>query len=435
MPRSVKFSEALRFWAKYGFINFGGPAGQIALLYKEVVDRRRWVEDHVFLQALNYCMLLPGPEAQQLSVYVGWRLHGIPGGVAAGILFILPSVFILLLLSWLAMAWSDIPAVSGFLYGIQPAVVAIVIEAVIRLSRKTLGHASLMFFALAAFFALRFWHTPFPVVVLLAGVGGLLASRFWPEVFRHKPAALSGKAAGNGVPLTAVAAVEWKMSAFFRRAARIIGIFFLLWAVPMAALWLWSDAPDILWQQALFFSRVPFVTFGGAYAVLSYVAEAAVNQYHWLTTSQMVHGLGLAESTPGPLIMVLQYVAFAGAWTSAGTLIPFQTGLIASLYCTYLTFLPSFMLVFLGAPYIEFIGRNRKLQAALMGITAAVVGVIANLSFFFGEHVLFPAATPDPFAISSAGISLLLLQRFKVPVQYLVLGGALAGVVWFSLRP
>ncbi len=299
----------------------------------------------MFQKALGYCMLLPGPEAQQITTYVGWRLHGVLGGVVAGSFFIIPSIFVLLFFSWMSVAWSHMPAVAGFLYGIQPVVVAIVIEAVLKISKRTLNHAALVTFAVGAFIALQVIHVPFPLVILLAAFGGFLAQYRWPTVF-HPPQKPTTSHAANS---SSCGINDAGMPAFFPRLFGLVGIFFILWAIPISSLWLWQGAPVILRQEALFFSQVPYVTFGGAYAVLTYVAEAAVNQYQWLTTTEMIQCLGLAESTPGPLIMVLQYVAFVGAWKNAGGLDPLQVGFIASLYCTYLTFLPSFFLVF-GRP-------------------------------------------------------------------------------------
>ncbi len=418
------FGEAFRFWVKLGFINFGGPAGQISIMHHELVERKRWISERQFLRALNFCMLLPGPEAQQLATYIGWRLHGTRGGLVAGSFFVVPSVFVLLLLSYLAVAYADVPAVTGLLYGVQPIVVAVVAEAVLRVGRRTLRHAALVVFAVASFVAIYFLSVPFPLVVLGAALAGFLLHLRYPDAFRvraHGGASAEEEppeeAAPNGSPSTL-------------RNLRLLGVFLLLWAVPVGALWLWRGGEDVLVDEALFFTGAAFVTFGGAYSVLSYIADVAVNHYGWLTADQMVQGLGLAESTPGPLIMVTQYVGFLGAWKFSGPFDPLLYGTLGALTTTYVTFLPCFMFIFVLAPYIELLGRERRLQAALAGVTAAVVGVIANLAVFFGGSVIFPDGGLDAFALALATVSFALLQRFKVPIYLMVPAGALAGLAW-----
>ncbi|MFH1153341.1 MAG: chromate transporter [Pseudomonadota bacterium] len=317
---TIPFKEALKFWTKLGFISFGGPAGQIAIMHQEVVERRKWIGENQFLRALNFCMLLPGPEAQQLATYIGWRLHGTWGDIAAGSLFVIPSIFVMLLLSYLAVAHIDIPAVAAAFYGIQPVVVAVVIEAVLRIGKKALKHRFLYGFA-------------------------------------------------------------------------------------------------------------AFVTFGGAYAVLSYITDVAVSS-GWLSAQQMLIGLGLAESTPGPLIMVTQYAGFLAAWNLPGGLNPLTAGVLGALLTTYVTFLPCFFFIFAGAPFIEAMAGNQRLQAALTGVTAAVVGVVLNLAVWFGHKVVLPNGGLDIFAVVSAVVSLALLQKFHFPIHYLVPIGATAGVIW-----
>ena len=317
--KPVGFWEAFWFWVKLGFINFGGPAGQIAIMHRELVEKKRWVSERQYLRTLNFCMLLPGPEAQQVATYIGWRLHGTLGGIVAGSFFVIPSIFVLWLLSYLAVAHSDVPAITGLLYGIQPVVIAIVVEAVLRIGKRTINHRVLVGFAVLAFVALYFLSVPFPLVVLAAAVAGLVLSR----------TSFAGDAFGGG----GHGSSEEEESAIDRTASngrpsllrnlRLLGIFVLLWALPLGALYLWRGGEDVLVKEALFFTGAAFLTFGGAYSVLSYVADVAVNHYGWLTADQMVQGLGLAESTPGPLIMVTQYVGFIGAWNDPGPFLAF----------------------------------------------------------------------------------------------------------------
>jgi chromate transporter len=428
--KPVGFWEAFWFWVKLGFINFGGPAGQIAIMHRELVENKRWVSEQQYLRTLNFCMLLPGPEAQQVATYIGWRLHGTLGGVVAGSFFIIPSVFVLLLLSYLAVAYSDVPAITGLLYGVQPVVIAIVVEAVMRIGKRTLNHGVLVAFAVASFVAIYFLSVPFPAVVAAAAILGVLLQRFVPGAFRA-----SGH--GPGEEESAVERAESNGRPSVLRNLRILGIFLVLWAVPVGAIYLWRGGEDVLLREALFFTGAAFVTFGGAYSVLSYVADVAVNQYGWLTADQMVQGLALAESTPGPLIMVTQYVGFIGAWNDPGPYSPLLYGTLGAAITTYATFLPCFMFIFLLAPYIELLANNRLLQAALIGVTAAVVGVIANLAVFFATQVLFPDGFSlgglDFFALVVAVVSFAVLQRFKVPIYALVPVGALVGMAWTLL--
>jgi chromate transporter len=428
--KRVGFWEAFWFWVKLGFINFGGPAGQIAIMHRELVENKRWVSEQQYLRTLNFCMLLPGPEAQQVATYIGWRLHGTLGGIVAGSFFIIPSVFVLLLLSYLAVAYSDVPAITGLLYGVQPVVIAIVVEAVMRIGKRTLNHAVLVAFAVASFVAIYFLSVPFPAVVAAAGVLGVLLQRFVPGAFRA-----SGHGSGEEDSAVDRAGSNGRPSKL--RNLRLLGIFVVLWAVPVGAIYLWRGGEDVLVREALFFTGAAFVTFGGAYSVLSYVADVAVNQYGWLTADQMVQGLALAESTPGPLIMVTQYVGFIGAWNDPGPFSPLLYGTLGALITTYATFLPCFMFIFLLAPYIELLANNRILQAALIGVTAAVVGVVANLAVFFATQVLFPEGISlgglDVFALVVAVVSFVVLQRFRAPIYLLVPAGAVIGMVWTLL--
>lgn len=412
------FGEALRFWVRLGFINFGGPAGQIAMMHREIVERRRWVPEDRFLRALNFCMILPGPEAQQLATYIGWSLHGARGGLAAGMFFVLPSVVVLLVLSWLAAAHSGVPAIAGLLYGVQPVVVAIVADAVLKVGRRSLRHAVLAAFAAAAFLLLRFAGIPFPAIVAGAALCGVLLRPVLPRVFG---------AAGHGA---ATPAGKAPAPPALSRTAGLVALFACLWAVPVLTLWLLRGGGDVVVRQALFFTQAAFVTFGGAYAVLSYISDVAVNDFAWLGADQMVQGLGLAESTPGPLIMVTQFVGFLGAWNHAGARDPLLNGVLGALVTTYVTFLPCFLFIFAGAPYVEALAGARRVQAALTGVTAAVVGVILNLAVFFGARVLLPVpGTVDPFALALAAASFGALRLTRTPVPALVLAGALIGML------
>ncbi len=428
--KSVGFWEAFWFWVRLGFINFGGPAGQIAIMHRELVEKKRWVSEQQYLRTLNFCMLLPGPEAQQVATYIGWRLHGTLGGIVAGSFFVIPSIFVLLLLSYLAVAHSDVPAINGLLYGVQPVVIAIVVEAVLRIGKRTLNHRLLIGFAVLAFVALYFLSVPFPLVVLAAAIGGLVLSRWVPDAFR-------GGGHGSSEEESAIDRADSNGRPSVLRNLRLLGTFVVLWAVPVGALYLWRGGEDVLVKEALFFTGAAFLTFGGAYSVLSYVADVAVNGYGWLTADQMVQGLGLAESTPGPLIMVTQYVGFIGAWNDPGPFSPLLYGTLGALITTYATFLPCFLFIFLLAPYIELLANDRRLKAILIGVTAAVVGVIANLAVYFATHVLFPeeisVASMDVFALVVAVVSFVVLQRYKVPIYLMVPVGAVLGMAWTLL--
>jgi len=407
------FAEALRFWIKLGFISFGGVAGQLALMQHELVDRRRWIGQTPFLHALNFCMLLPGPEAQQLATYVGWKLHGIRGGLAAGLMFILPGALVLLALSWLAAAHGDVGWVGALFQGVQPVVVAIVAAAIWRMGKKTLTGWPALALAAAAFLGLRVLDVPFPVIVLGAGLIGIAAVAAGRTPFKL-PAAPAVDPAGAP-------------TGGWGRLLKLLGIFAILWAVPVVGV-LAVMGTEPFADVARLFTTAAFVTFGGAYAVLPYIADAGVNTFGWLTAEEMVKGLALAESTPGPTILVLQFVGFFAGWTQPGTHAPILAGTVASLLALYVTFLPSFLFIFAGGPYVERIIANRLAAAALAAITAAVVGVILNLGVFLGTAVLLPAGMPDAFAILVALAGLVALIRFGIQVHWLVLAGAALGL-------
>ena len=419
------FSAALKFWAKLGFISFGGPAGQIALMHQEVVDRQKWISENQFLRALNFCMLLPGPEAQQLATYMGWRMHGTLGGIAAGTLFVIPSVFIMLVLSWLAVAQIHVPEVAAAFYGIQAVVTAVVVEAVIRIGKKALNHALLYAIAGAAFGAIFFLKIPFPYIVGGAALAGLGLARIFPQAFC--------KGEFDSQSKECVLPEENEEAPKRPGPGHIIKVFLVclgLWLLVVGGIFLIFGAQDTLSRMALFFTKAAFVTFGGAYAVLSYITEVGISS-GWISPGEMLTGLGLAESTPGPLIMVTQFVGFVGAWNLPGNLTPLTAAIIGALVTTYVTFLPCFFFIFSGAPYIEAMAGNQKLQAALTGVTASVVGVVLNLALWFGHRVILPPGEAlDLFALGLAGISLVLLQKYHFPVHFMVPLGALAGIVW-----
>jgi len=436
-PTAVSFAQALRFWLKLGFIGFGGPAGQIALMHAELVERRRWISERRFLHALNYCMLLPGPEAQQLATYLGWLMHRTRGGLAAGLLFVLPSLLILITLSWVYLRWGSTPLVAGVFYGLKPAVVALVLHAGWRIGRRALNNRWMVALAAASFVALFVFDVPFPAIVLAAGLIGHFGARLAPQVF-----ALGGQAgAGAGAagapaaralidddtPTPAHALVS--RARLLRVAAAGLG----LWLAAMAALVASQGWAGTLTQMGWFFTKAALVTFGGAYAVLPYVYQGAVEQFQWLSGPQMIDGLALGETTPGPLIMVVAFVGFLGGWQQQvlGTDAVFAAGALAAVVVTFFTFLPSFIFILAGGPLVEATRGRLGFTAPLSAITAAVVGVIGTLALFFAGHVLWPKGMQGPFDASAAAITLaavLALWRFKLGVLPLLGGAALLGL-------
>jgi chromate transporter len=433
-PPPVTFAQALVYWLKLGFISFGGPAGQIALMHAELVERRRWISEKRFLHALNYCMVLPGPEAQQLATYIGWLMHRTAGGIVAGVLFVLPSLFILVGLSWIYMAYGTVPVIAGLFYGIKPAVTAIVVSAAYRVGSRALKNAWLWSIAVAAFVAIFALSLPFPLIVLGAGVIGYLGGRFAPAKFApgggHGATAKSSAPAliDDDTPTPAHALFSWK------RWARVMIVCLGLWALAIGGLAAWFGRDAVLTQMAWFFTKAALLTFGGAYAVLPYVYQGGVEHYQWLTAPQMIDGLALGETTPGPLIMVVAFVGFVGGWTHAlfGSQSLFLAGAVAASVVTFFTFLPSFFFILLGGPFIESTHGNLRFTAPLTGITAAVVGVIVNLGVFFAYHVLWPHGLSGPFDVASAGIGIaatIALFRFKVGVIPVVIASGLAGWV------
>jgi chromate transporter len=388
---AVPFRTAVRVWFAISLQTFGGPAGQIAVMQRTLVDDKRWIGQRRFLHAMNYCMLLPGPEAQQLATYVGWLLHGTRGGLVAGGFFVLPGVLALLALSAVYVAFGSTVAVSALFAGLAPAVLAIVVQAVIRVGRRALTGPALVALAVASFLALFLFAVPFPVVVLVAGLAGWALGRWRPGAMPQGGRADAG--ADGPPPVVPDDALHTERPSG-RRTLGVLLVGLLVWGVPVAAVAMLTGRHSVLTEQGLFFSGAAVVTFGGAYAVLAYVAQQAVQVYGWLAPGEMVRGLALAETTPGPLIMVVQFVAFVGAYRRPGELDPWAAAVVASLLVTWVTFVPSFLFVLLGAPYMERLRGNRSLSAALSGITAAVVGVIANLGVYFAVHTLFRHTRP-----------------------------------------
>ncbi|MCK6447915.1 MAG: chromate transporter [Planctomycetes bacterium] len=483
MQTQVPFRTALRVWAKIGCLSFGGPAGQIALMHEELVERRRWIGEARFLHALNYCMLLPGPEAQQLATYIGWLLHGTKGGLVAGTLFVLPGALLVFGLSWLYASFSGLAWVAALFFGLKAAVIAIVAEALLRVAKRALKSRAQVALACAAFLALFVFAVPFPWVVLTAGTLGLVAGRHAPHAFpvsgahapksaaRPAPAARGAHASskpadvrtdGPSVQADSSLADEPVVDAAFAageleharpnaaRALRVLVTWLLAWAAPFVLILVVTGRESVFFDVASFFSRAAVVTFGGAYAVLAYVAQAAVQSFGWLSTEQMIDGLGLAETTPGPLILVTQFVGFMAGWNHSGEFSPFVAGACGAALTTWVTFVPCFLWIFLGAPFVEALRGNRVLASALAAITSAVVGVIANLSAVFALHVVFAEvgrfewgpvaiARPEFASLDAAALALSLVccvasLRFRTPLAVTLALGAVGGAVSYLLR-
>lgn len=435
VANAIPFGTALRFWFKLGFISFGGPAGQIALMHAEVVERRRWIGERRFLHALNFCMLLPGPEAQQLATYLGWLMHGTWGGIVAGALFVLPSLAILIGLAWVYLAFGQVPLIAGIFFGLKPAVAALVLHAVHRIGMRVLRNRWLVAIAAAAFVAIFAFRAPFPAIVAAAAAIGWLGGRIAPARF----------APGGGEPTTG-AAVTVAPALIDdttptppharhtpRRLAAVLGSGIALWGTAMGGLLAVVGPGGTLAQMAWFFTKAALLTFGGAYAVLPYVYQGAVEQQHWLTGVQMIDGLALGETTPGPLIMVVAFVGFVGGW--AGQLFGPEAragaGALAACVVTFFTFLPSFVFILAGAPLVEATHGRLGFTAPLTAVTAAVVGAILNLACFFAWHTFWPQGADGPFSVASALIAVaaaVALFRFRVGVIPLLLGCALAGL-------
>jgi chromate transporter len=429
----VPLREAFLYWLKLGFISFGGPAGQIAMMHAELVERRRWISEHRFLHALNYCMLLPGPEATQLAIYIGWMMHRTLGGIIAGVLFVLPSLLLLIGLTWAYLAYGSLPAIAGILYGMKPAVVAIVLAAAWRIGKRTLRNRPLMAIALAAFIAISFIELPFPAIVATAALLGWIGGRLRPQLFAlnaaaHGPAAAQASHApaliDDDTPTPAHARFSW--SGLVRVAATGIGLMAASW---LLLAWLFG-AGQPLAQMGWFFTKAALMTFGGAYAVLPYVYQGGVEHFHWLTASQMVDGLALGETTPGPLIMVVAFVGFVGGWTHEVIAAhPALAGALGAVVATWFTFVPSFIFILAGGPLVESTRGDIRMTAPLTAISAAVVGVIASLALFFGIHVFHPGGRWEWPAMAIAAAAALALMRYKQGTIRVLLACAIAGIV------
>ena len=445
----VPFGEAMKVWARVAALSFGGPAGQIAVMHRIVVEEKKWIGENRFLQALNYCTLLPGPEAQQLAIYIGWLMHKTKGGLVAGTLFVLPGLLCIMALSWIYVLLGKVPLVQGLFFGLKAAVLVIVVEAVLRVGKRALKNNTMRALAAAAFLALFFFDVPFPIIVIAAGLIGYVGGKMGVPAFLGgsgghgkagaKPLADADSLLGEETPVHARPNVRWSLG--------ITAIFLLLWLVPVAALYFGLGGDNVFTQISLFFSKLAVVTFGGAYAVLAYMAQQAVENYHWVTAGQMLDGLGMAETTPGPLIMVTQFVGFLAAWRDPGTMSPLLAATLGGLLTTWVTFTPCFLWIFFGAPFVEALRANKELGAALGAITAAVVGVILNLAVWFALHVLFAKLTPvhwlglsvDVPVLASVDIPSLAISvaaaiaifRFKFGMIPVLLASSLAGVVLF----
>jgi chromate transporter len=446
----ITFSEAVRVWARVAALSFGGPAGQIAVMHRILVEEKRWIGENRFLHALNYCMLLPGPEAQQLAVYVGWLLHKTKGGLVAGTLFVLPGAVAIMALSVIYAIFGHVGLVQGLFFGLKAAVLAIVLEAVVRIGRRALKNKVMVAIAAAAFIAIFFLHAPFPLIVLGAALIGFVGGRAGLQTFlvagghggsHGKAVPDTETALGTGVPAHARPTLGWSL--------KISTIFLLLWLGPVLALFLLPGGESVFTDIAVFFSKMAVVTFGGAYAVLAYVAQQAVDTYHWLNPGEMLDGLGMAETTPGPLIMVTQFVGFMGAFRAPGSLDPLVAGVLGGLLTTWVTFVPCFLWIFLGAPFIEGLRGNKALSAALATITAAVVGVILNLAIWFALHVLFAEVREIPVfgipldvpVLGSVNVPSLILTfaallavfRFKIGMIPVLAACSAAGLIFYVM--
>lgn len=442
IPSTPTFAEALRVWLKVAINSFGGPAGQIAVMHKYLVEEKKWVSETRFLHALNYCMLLPGPEAQQLATYIGWLLHRTKGGLVAGVLFVLPGFVSILLLSILYSSFHDVGFVQGVFYGIKPAVLAIVVGAVIKIGKKALKNEVMYLLAGLAFAAIFFFDVAFPLIVAVAGLIGYVGGRIWEQKFY----VVKGHAVGEEEELLHASSEKPSL----KRALGTAAVWLALWFLPIGLLVLWLGWEDIFVKEGVFFSKTAVVTFGGAYSVLAYVAQKAVEDYGWLRPGEMLDGLGMAETTPGPLIQVVQFVGFMGAYRHPGNLDPVVAGVAASILVTWVTFIPCFLFIFLGAPFIEYLRGNKNLNTALSAITAAVVGVVLNLGFWFSLNTLFGVVEElrwghfrlfvpqwdslDAGSLFIAWVAFLAYFRFKLDMLKTIGLCVLAGVIIYLIK-
>ena len=438
VPAAPRFRDAFLFWLKLGFISFGGPAGQIAIMHEELVVARRWISERRFLHALNYCTFLPGPEAQQLATYIGWLMHRTSGGIVAGALFVLPSLAILIALSWIYLRFGNVPVIASIFYGIKPAVIAIVLHAAWRLGKRALASRLHRAIAAAAFIAIAVFALPFPLIVTAAALIGFAAQRYTQQRIEY-PARRSPEARGSTAIIDDDTPTPEHARPNRARSVGLIAIGALLWLLPMAALVAMQGSNGPFVRMGWFFTKAALVTFGGAYAVLPYVYQAAVAHYGWLSAAQMIDGLALGETTPGPLIMVVAFVGFVGGWHAApfGPNALFAAGATAAIVASWFTFLPSFLFILIGGPLVESTRGTPRLAAPLAAISAAVVGVIGTLALVFGRQVLWPQGFDAPLDTASAAIAAtaaLLLFRFKLGVVPLIVACAIAGIAIESLR-
>jgi chromate transporter len=447
---AVTLRESFWTWCRVAALSFGGPAGQIAVMHRIIVDEKKWVSEERFLHALNYCMLLPGPEAQQLAIYIGWLMHRTLGGLMAGILFVLPGFVSILILSVIYALYGGSSVVQALFFGLKPAVMAIVIEAVLRIGKRVLKNNTMVGLACASFVAIFFFGVPFPLLIVSAGLIGFFGSKIAPDRFDvirgHKPSNQSG--GQSTLPNHAASHADSQPS--LMRSLRVSVISLTLWFGPLVIVWLAFGKDSVYLQEGVFFSKAAVVTFGGAYSVLAYIAQQAVEKYAWLQPGEMLDGLGMAETTPGPLIMVVQFVGFMGAYRNPGSLSPMMGGIVGSVLTTWVTFVPCFFWVFLGAPYIERLRGNKQLNSALSAITAAVVGVVLNLAVWFSLHTLFgkvtttktyglrlqlpDLATADLAACAIAVLACLLTFYWKKGMPLTLAASAAAGALWFLIR-
>lgn len=455
-PPQVSLREAFWTWCRVAALSFGGPAGQIAVMHRIIVDEKKWISEERFLHALNYCMLLPGPEAQQLATYIGWLMHRTLGGLMAGILFVLPGFASILALSIIYTSYGDSSIVQALFFGLKPAVMAVVIEAVLRIGKRVLKNRTMITLAIVSFIAIFFLDIPFPILIISAGLIGLVGSKIAPERFNVIQG--HGKSSDKGQsskPSDRVDQDHYTTDSVSRptllRSLNILALCLTLWFGPIVAFWLYLGTHSVYFQEAAFFSKAAVVTFGGAYSVLAYIAQQAVENFQWLKPGEMLDGLGMAETTPGPLIMVLQFVGFLGAYRNPGPFSPLVGGIVGSVLTTWVTFVPCFLWVFLGAPYIERLRGNKRLNSALSAITAAVVGVVLNLAVWFSLHTLFGKVTtsntfglrlqiPDLASADLAACSIAVLACFLTfylkKGLFITLGiSALAGATLYLLRP
>jgi chromate transporter len=445
-PAVPTFAEATKVWAKIGLLSFGGPAGQIALMHKELVEERRWMGEQRFLHALNYCMVLPGPEAQQLAVYIGWLMHRTAGGLVAGLLFVLPGAVVMLALGMIYALHKDVPVIAAIFFGVKAAVLAVVFEAVLRIGKRALKNRVMLAIAGAAFIGIYLFRLPFPLIILLAGTFGWIGSRVAPRLFNS--AAHHGKGGGPEKGMIDLMFERGELAhadPSWRRAVRVLAVWLPVWLAPTVLVWVLTGPSSVWTQVGTFFSAMAVVTFGGAYAVLAYVAQAAVDTFGWLAPGEMIDGLGLAETTPGPLIMVVQFVGFLATFRASHGLDPIVAGTLGALLTTWVTFAPCFLWIFLGAPYVEALRGNKAIAGALAAITAAVVGVIMNLALWFAMHVVFRQVQPtdllglrldlpvlaslDWRAALLALVAIIAMLRFRVGMITTLAACALSGVL------